>query len=261
MSTVVALTHAASASPGSAAVYAGPPRSGLDKARLSVHEPSALDKDAGYEPGATLYTVDFQFNPKELTLSKSAKWPRKPAKGAPKSAPPEFSGSDPVKLSLEMFFDATESHDGSVVESVEKLLGCCVPTADSLSHERPLPPLVVFHWGKITGFASFVSQVSAKYTLFAADGTPIRATCSVSMEEMPGPPGKQNPTSGAIAVHGQHVLVAGDTLTSLAYREYHDPAAWRALADFNQIDDPLRLQQGTVLLLPRRDELPVRDGR
>ncbi len=87
--------------------------------------------------------------------------------------------------------------DGSVVDRVEKLFRCCVPTEQSLAQKKASPPLVVLHWGKVTSFPAFVTSVQAKYTLFTPDGTPIRATCSVSLEEMPGDPLKQNPTSGA----------------------------------------------------------------
>ena len=52
-----------------------------------------------------------------------------------------------------------------------------------------------------------------------------------------------------------HTVVAGDTLASLAYREYGDPTLWRPLAAFNGIDDPLRLPPGATLLLPAVEDL------
>ena len=39
----------------------------------------------------------------------------------------------------------------------------------------------------------------------------------------------------------RHTVTAGDSLASLAYREYGDPALWRALARYNGIDDPIRV--------------------
>jgi nucleoid-associated protein YgaU len=50
-------------------------------------------------------------------------------------------------------------------------------------------------------------------------------------------------------------MVAGDSLASVAYAEYGDPAEWRRLADYNGIDDPLRVRAGTVLLLPAAADL------
>ena len=154
-----------------------------------------------------------------------------------------------------MFFDATNKHDGSVVAAVEKLFSCCTPTYKSQEMKKAWPLLVVFQWGKVKAFPSYIIQVSAKYTLFLADGTPIRATCSVSLEEMPDKLPGQNPTSGAVAARRLHTVVAGDTLASVAYEEYGDPAMWRALADYNGIDDPLRLPSGTALLVPAPEEL------
>ncbi len=54
-----------------------------------------------------------------MTIAKSAKWERKPTKGPKKARPPEFTGAEPAKLTLEMFFDATSTQDGSVVKAVE----------------------------------------------------------------------------------------------------------------------------------------------
>jgi nucleoid-associated protein YgaU len=209
----------------------------------------------GGKAGGSRGSISFQFNPKEVTIAKSAKWERKTAKGATTAGPPEFSGSEPCKLTLEMFFDATSSQDAAVVETVEKLFACCVPTEESAGQKKPSPPLVVLHWGTITSFPAFVTSVSAKYTLFASNGTPIRAVCSVSMEEMPGDPLRQNPTSGSLDVRRVHRMVSGDTLASVAYTEYGDPTHWRRLAAYNKIDDPLRVRAGSLLLLPGPDDL------
>jgi nucleoid-associated protein YgaU len=48
--------------------------------------------------------------------------------------------------------------------------------------------------------------------------------------------------------------VEGDTLASIAYQEYRDPNRWRALAEANKIDDPMRVKAGTVLIVPDRRE-------
>ncbi|WP_375425721.1 peptidase M23 [uncultured Friedmanniella sp.] len=241
----------------------GQGRPQLDRAALTLYDcaPSANGSAA---PGAKRGSVPFQFNPKEVTITKSAKWARQTSKGSKKAGPPEFSGPEPSKMTLEMFFDATSARDGSVVQAVEALLACCVATEESAGSKKPSPPLVVLHWGAVSSFPAFVTSVSAKYTLFNSDGTPIRALCSVSLEEMPGEAPRQNPTSGSQEVRRVHRTIAGDTLASVAYAEYGDPNAWRALAAFNDIDDPLRVGTGRVLLLPTAEELaaavPVRSA-
>ena len=209
----------------------------------------------GSKPGASIDRIPFQFNPKELSIAKSAKWERKNARGPKTAGPPEFTGADPCKLTLEMFFDATDTMDGNVVARVEQLFHCCVPTDEARQEEGRRPRWSCFSWGNVKSFAGFVTSVQAKYTLFTAQGTPIRATCSVSIEEMPGNPPKQNPTSGGLALTSVRTVVAGDSLASIAYREYGDPTMWRPLAAFNGIDDPLRLRLGATLLLPAVDDL------
>jgi len=198
--------------------------------------------------------IRFQFNPKELSIQKSAKWERKPSRNAKKASPPEFTGADPCKLTLEMFFDASDTQHGSVVDQVEALFGCCVPTETTLQNNKAVPPLVQLSWGTVVSFPGFVTSVEAKYTLFAPDGTPIRAVCNVSIEEMPGDPLGQNPTSGALSTYAVHTVVAGDSLASIAFRAYGDPAMWRPLAQANDIDDPIRLAVGTTLIVPPAHE-------
>jgi len=229
------------------------PEAKLEHAQLEMYH--AKPGGSGEDLGEPCDALDFQFNPKEFTIQKSATWASTPARGAQKAGPPEFTGAGAGKLSVEMFFDASGNHDASVVTAVEKLLSCCVPTEQSRTDKKASPPLVVLRWGKTRSFPAYVTSVSAKYSLFAPGGTPIRATCSVSMEEMPGVTVKQNPTSGSIAARRRHTLVIGDSLASVAHREYGSPAMWRPLAAFNGIDDPLRVGPGTTLLIPSAREL------
>ncbi|WP_432947678.1 peptidase M23 [Kribbella sp. CA-253562] len=238
---------------GSAGGTAGAP-STLAKAYLSVHEPLP-GSGAGAKLGPELDQITFQFNPNELTIAKSARWKSEPARGAKKASPPEFQGAEPGKLSLELFLDATSKMDDSVVKTAEKLFACCVPTDGSLGKNKPTPPLVVFHWGAVSSFPAYIAQVSAKYTLFTPDGTPVRAVCTIQLQEMPIETPRQNPTSGGLRPHRSRILLAGETLATVAYAEFGDPGLWRSLAEVNGIDDPLRLVPGTNLLLPAADEL------
>ncbi|HEV2088479.1 MAG TPA: hypothetical protein VGR21_09220 [Cryptosporangiaceae bacterium] len=246
---------AAGASP--ATTSSGGARPKLEHAYLELRDPPSGGSTAS--PGPRAGRIDFQFNPKELTLTKSAKWKREAARGAKKSGVPEFTGAEPSKLSLEMFFDATDTMDDRVVKTVEQLFTCCVPTEASRQQKKASPPWVVFHWGGLTGFPAYIKSVTAKYTLFTPSGMPIRAVCTVALEEIAGEPGGQNPTSGALAARTVHTVVAGDSLPLVAYREYGDPTLWRALAEANDVDDPMRLLEGTSLLVPAPEELPA-DG-
>jgi len=224
-----------------------------DHASIELYEPAPAT--GGSKCGTSIGDIAFQFNPKELTISKSAKWERQPAKGAKQAGPPEYSGAEPCRLTVEMFFDATLAHRDTVVESVEKLFSCCVPLDKTISDNKPMPPLVVFKWGNVTSFPAFVTQVNARYTRFATNGVPVRAVCTVNLEEMPAEPAKQNPTSGVYQVDRVRTKVTGDTLALIAFQEYGNPALWRPLAVYNGIDDPLRVDDGTSILLPPADVL------
>ncbi|HEX6342300.1 LysM peptidoglycan-binding domain-containing protein [Umezawaea sp.] len=223
--------------------------SGLVKAQLVIMEPPAR---SGAKPGARLATVKFQFNPNKLALSKSVEWRRKPARMAGQASLPEFVGSGPRSLSVDVFLDATAEHDNSVEERVEKLMIACVPTKASLRKKKPASPWVRFEWGTATSvsFDGVLSSLSVDYSLFDVDGKPLRATCSLAIEEAgAGTPG-QNPTSGSREARRTHRVVAGDSLPQLAWREYGDATAWRVIAEANDIDDPMVLVPGTELLVP-----------
>jgi hypothetical protein len=223
----------------------------LEHAKLEVRDPPRAGTTT---PGGVRSTIAFQFNPKQLQITKTAKWKRSGQRNQRSSSAPEFTGSDPVKLTLEMFLDATEKMDNGVVTTVEKLFALVVPTSESLSAGKGCPPVVIFRWGGLTGFAAFVNQVQVTYTLFTPGGTPVRATAQVQIEELtPQFPG-QNPTSGSDRARRTHRVVDGDTLPALAFREYGDPGRWRDIASVNGIDDPARVRPGTTLMLPDFDD-------
>ena len=236
----------------------------LEKAYLALIEPpkpankapslsSVLNKAKAGGVGEVVFT----FNPKDFTISKSAKWTYDNQKNQSRTTMPQFTGSDPASMTLEIFLDSSEGSP-TVARDVQRLIDCVTPLAKTLSEKKPSPPWVVFGWGKFISFVALVKQVQAKYTRFLPDGTPIRAVCTVTLEEVPtDPPPRQNPTSGGRSAHRTHRVVAGDTLPSIAQREYGDPSLWRALAETNGIDDPLRVGPGTQLMVPLEDELRV----
>jgi nucleoid-associated protein YgaU len=47
-----------------------------------------------------------------------------------------------------------------------------------------------------------------------------------------------------------YTVQRGDTLQSISFREYDDPAEWRRIADANSVDDPMALEPGMKLLVP-----------
>ncbi|MEV8541407.1 peptidase M23 [Streptomyces sp. NPDC051572] len=227
----------------------------LVRASLAIHEPPV---GGSTTPGGLIKTFAFDFNPAQLSLTRRAQWKTTPAQIERDGSLPEFMGSQPREMGVEIFLDSSdEPTSNSVLKKVESLLACCDVTTKSIAAKQPSPPWVVFQWGSFSTarFTAYVSSVEAAYSLFGTTGVPIRATCRLQLHEIPSNTKGQNPTSGALTAQRVHRVVAGDSLQSLAWREYGDSAAWRAIAEANGIDDPTRLANGVELVLPAAEEV------
>jgi nucleoid-associated protein YgaU len=198
-------------------------------------------------------SVEFLYNPTSYSVSKSTTWHKPPAtKGAKEAPAPEFGGANAAQVQMELFLDRWEEPLGDVSKDVRKLLRWLRATDHSHSNQQPQPPVLAFSWGRsnpLGWFSGYLKSVNAKYTMFREEGTPTRATVSISLEEVPAEPGRQNPSSGGLLGHRTRLMTAGDSLHSIAHEEYGDPSLWRALAELNGIDDPLRIPVGTTLML------------
>ncbi|MFI0977412.1 LysM peptidoglycan-binding domain-containing protein [Streptomyces sp. NPDC021093] len=227
----------------------------LVRATLAIHEPPV---GTSTTPGGLIKTFDFDFNPAQLSIGIRSQWKVTPAPAVRNGATPEFMGPEPREMGVEIFLDSSDRPgSNSVLRKVESLLDCCQVTARSIAAKQPSPPWVVFQWGSFSTarFTAYVSSVEAAYSLFGTTGVPIRATCQVQLHEIPSKTRLQNPTSGALTARRVHRVVAGDSLQSLAWREYGETSAWRAIAEANDIDDPTSLRNGTELVLPAAEEV------
>ncbi|HEX2148874.1 MAG TPA: LysM peptidoglycan-binding domain-containing protein [Actinomycetota bacterium] len=219
---------------------------GLTKAYIELVETSGPNPPS---LSATGTKIEFQYNPEKINVNKSAEWVAGKPNANGESSPPEYKGPQPTEMKLEMFIDASDKKDGDVSVQVEKLLEACAPTPSSKTRDLPLPSYAIFGWDKVY-FRGFIKHVAATYSMFRETGKPVRATCEITLTEIPPSAPKQNPTSGGRGAQGWVQMVAGDTLAGIAFREYGDATLWRAIADANLIDDPLRLRPGTELLIP-----------
>lgn len=225
--------------------------------RLGAGLPGGLAK-------ASLATIDswligelsFKYNPEKFSFSKSAAWKENAGSSPRNWADPTYMHTTPGRIEMEIFFDAFEELMGDVTSDVKTLINWTKP-ADSGASGVDEPPLLQFRWGTsqaLQGMYFYLASVTATYTLFRMDGTPIRATCNISLVEATNPAKRQNPTSGGRPGFESHLVLEGETLHSVAWARYGQPSYWRALAEFNGIDDPFRVSPGTRLLIPpRRD--------
>jgi nucleoid-associated protein YgaU len=195
-------------------------------------------------------SLEFHYNPAEITITKSSDWKAQPTKGAKKGPKAEFTGTNPRELKMQLHLEGWANGKGDVSKDVATLFSWTNPTQPSQDKNKAQPPVLLLQWGSAQYFECYLKSVSAKYTFFDPDGTPLRAVVDVSLGETPVSASNQNPTSGGVAGRRQHRLVAGESLQSVAYEEYGTPTLWRALAEANGIDDPLRVRPGRVLLIP-----------
>jgi hypothetical protein len=126
-----------------------------------------------------------QYNPKEVSIDKAVTW--SPAQHAKGNAPAlEFTAGTGRSLSIELTFDGFE--DGTDVHKtyVDPLVSLTlVKNPDGSKDDDKRPPKVMLVWGekKLPKFVGVIESVNTKYTMFKADGTPVRATCTVKMKE------------------------------------------------------------------------------
>ena len=119
-----------------------------------------------------------------------------------------------------------------------------------------VPPVVVFSWGSLT-FTGVVARVSQNFTMFAESGLPLRARLQLSLQEWKTALQEAQEVRRETADYTKtHLVLAGETLTSIAARCYDDPALWRPIAIANELGDPRRLEVGQRLTIP---SLPYRD--
>lgn len=197
------------------------------------------------------------FNPKEYSITQSNTWKMDQVVGA-EVPTAQFGGGQGQELTLDLLFDSSDN-PGQDVRAVTARLFEMMDITQELSSSYPCkgrPPRVTFRWGSTLTFKAVARQLSVQFTLFRADGSPIRAQARLGLVQvrLPGesaggaPP--QNPTTRAVAGTGSRLVRDGDSLQSIANAAYGEPTRWREIARANEIDDPLRLRNGMTLSLP-----------
>jgi hypothetical protein len=201
------------------------------------------------------------FNPRQYAISKANRWHSTPVVGAGLPAV-QFGGGLARELTLELLFDASENESDDVRGVTDQLFLMMEVTSQAAgSRDAARPPTVTFAWGPTVSFKAVARDLDVQYTLFRADGTPLRAQCTLTLVQIAkadsrsasGLAEPQNPTTRAHTRLGVHVVLAGDSLPSIAKSAYGDPTRWREIAQANGIDDPLRLERGRALTVPHLD--------
>jgi len=186
--------------------------------------------------------IEALINPKELEYSKTVGWAEQPGTG--RDFPDlQFTAGKGITMSVELMFDRYEE-GASVRGATDALLKLAL--RDEGLHR---PPMVKVEWGGNVfagGFEGVVESVQVRYTMFKADGTPVRAVATVGLKQARD----VSPSGNSPDIAKQRIVRRGETLQSIAESEYMDAAEWRRIAEANNIDDPLDLKPGMRLLVP-----------
>jgi hypothetical protein len=130
------------------------------------------------------------------------------------------------------------------------------PSTEHADSGKSAPPEVAFSWGRLY-FKAIITNMTQKFTLFTPEGMPVRATVDVTLVQMF--PDNEFPEQEPSAVPTQPAIQAitatqGDRIDNLA-AQTGDPSNWRALAEQNNINNPLNLVPGQQLKPPTPQEV------
>ena len=192
------------------------------------------------------------FNPTEYTRERANAFKSTPIPGL---ASPliQFVNGEADTLSMELFLDDyTDPKPIDPRGPVQPVYERVQAIAALLEIDRDIhaPPPVRFKWGPIR-FEAVIEKLSQKYTLFRPDGTPARATLSVTFKEyLPIDRQLREPRRESADKTKRRQLDGATDIWLLAAREYRDPREWRRIAEANDVDNPWRLGPGDWLTVP-----------
>ncbi|MCH5344159.1 MAG: hypothetical protein J1E64_08970 [Acetatifactor sp.] len=210
---------------------------GIKKATLSI------------EGGETLQVM---FNPASYNLSFSATYSEKRIVGLDGPIQQYVAGNSET-LEMTLYFDTYQpptlqnaSESGTDVTKITKKLAALVQIDGSLHR----PPKVTFKWGGIQ-FSGVVTNVNQSYTMFLADGMPVRAKVDLTFKSLLDV--KQSKLQSPFESPDRtklRVIHEKEQLWNFAWEEYGDIEEWRSIARENKILNPLDIVAGQRIKLP-----------
>ena len=129
-------------------------------------------------------TVTAMFNPKEVQIDRIVPWSKAPiVTGDLPSL--QFSSAEGRVMSFELLFDGFETGTNVHTTFIQNLTRLAAVQDANGPEDKRRPPKVSVKWagGRIPDFQGVIEEVSTRYTMFLADGTPVRATCRLVIRE------------------------------------------------------------------------------
>ncbi|MCA9953373.1 MAG: hypothetical protein KC434_01545 [Anaerolineales bacterium] len=184
--------------------------------------------------------VRCSFNPYEYTVSQTNSYDYKPkAKAGTKV---ELKNAGPQTLKLNLIFDVYEKPNGAsrdVSLVTRELWKMMTPDPENKTpkEKKPDAPYVTFQWG-IFKFLAVITNMSHKFILFDYNGIPLRAKVDVTLTQHAS---YEDDYKGSYEDRGAPTIPAlpDERLDNVAAQETGNPADWRAIAQANNITNPL----------------------
>jgi len=214
--------------------------------------------------GSAVDRIEVQFNPTELNMTKGAQIAEIAIPGLD-SPVLQFVRGQNEQMTLELFFDSTDTGTGAGAQSVTDITNRFYALV-KMSGREHAPPRCRIIWGdafpglvnnqgevsaKRNAFECVVESIAQKFTLFSPEGVPLRATLSVALREYKSLRRQLEQLNLQSSDHTRvHVVQRGETLPKIAHDNYGSSARWRLIAEANGILRPRVLEPGQVLELP-----------
>jgi nucleoid-associated protein YgaU len=192
--------------------------------------------------------IEVLFNPTEYSIDRANTFKSTSIPGL--SGPLlQFINGEADTLAMELFLDDRTDRPERGLPTVQARLEQLV-TLLEIDSDLHAPSPVAFVWGKLY-FKAIIEKMSRKLTMFHPDGTPARATLTVSYKEYKTLPELvRDPPLQSADKSKRRVIVGYDSVWLLASREYDDPKRWRTIAEANDLDDPREIRPGQWLTVP-----------
>lgn len=191
----------------------------------------------------TKIPIPVMFNPPQYTLKKTNQFAEVGIPGLGSSLLQFVRGSSQT-LTMTLFFDTT---DLGIDVRVYTELVIALTDINAKTHG---PPKLLFVWGSLV-FPCVLEAVDQSFELFNPAGMPLRANLTVTLRgyDLIGTLLASIPLESSDRLKGR-VVRSGDTLQGIAAEEYDDPRKWRAIAEDNNIDNPLIINPGKGITIP-----------